>query len=494
MALAPRASAAAVSPYSVPTTEDWDGNDGSWSSFQISVGTPPQNFRVLISTAGHETFVPVPEGCIAGYPSDCSSSRGSEPFNSVASPGFETNQSSTWIPNGIYDLGLDTNINQTGNGQYGYDSIRLGSSQTTGAIEMDREVVAGIATLDFWMGLLGLNTISSSFSSTSQPVTSLFYNLKREDKIPSLSYAYTAGAVYRYKRVPGSLILGGYDQSRFASPDFSFTFASDDAKSLTVGVQAILVSNSLQGVASMTLEGHLSVIDSTVSQIWLPEDVCARFESAFGLTYDSTTDLYLVNDTIHAQLLQLNPSITFKLGNSIYDSGSNSTNIVLPYAAFDLQATWPYYPNATNYFPIRRAANETQYTIGRTLLQESYLVVDYERQNFTLAQTIFSDPLPDADIITIQSLNSTTPTTKAKSPSSLSTGAIVGIAVAGAAVILIAIVALLLYRRRNNRRPSELASEGHTSIHELSAPHVVQSYELEGDTRGSVVKSAAVRG
>jgi len=67
--------------------------------------------------------------------------------------------------------------------------------------------------------------------------------------------------------------------------------------------------------------------------------------------------------------VELNPSITFKLGYEIY--GGQSINIVLPYAAFDLQANYPIYPKATNYFPIRRASNNTQYVIGRTFLQEA---------------------------------------------------------------------------------------------------------------------------
>jgi len=106
-----------------------------------------------------------------------------------------------------------------------------------------------------------------------------------------------------------------------------------------------------------------------VPEIWLPIEACTMFENSFGLLHDSTTDRYLVNDTIHSRLRTLNPTLTFQLGNEVY--GGESINIILPYAAFDLQANYPIYPNATNYFPLRRAANESQYVIGRTFLQES---------------------------------------------------------------------------------------------------------------------------
>lgn len=260
----------------------------------------------------------------------------------------------------------------------------------------------------------------------------------------------------------GSLILGGYDSTRFKqnanSNSFSFSFASDSSKLLTVGVQSIVARNSLQGTFSLMSPGHFSIIDSTVPHLWLPKAVCDNFQTAFGLTYDPTTNLYLVNSTIHDKLLSLNPSITIKLANSLTEPGTNYTNIVLPYAAFDLQASYPIYPNATNYFPIRPAANYTQYALGRTLLQEAYLIVDYERGNFSIYQAAFPDPLPSARIITINSPSNSTSDTQ-QSKKSLTTGAIAGIA-AGGAVLLIAIVAgavALWRKRKTSKQKYELA-------------------------------------
>ena len=57
----------------------WDGNDGSWSTFIIQVGTPPQYFRVLPSINGRETWIPVPIDCDRGG-SWCGNARGVEPF------------------------------------------------------------------------------------------------------------------------------------------------------------------------------------------------------------------------------------------------------------------------------------------------------------------------------------------------------------------------------------------------------------------------------
>lgn len=471
MALATQGTAP-PQPFVVPPSQQFDGNDGSWSTFIVSVGTPGQDFRVLPSTKGAVTYLVAPEGCLPGVdPEGCPEARGAEVFRSAQNIGFQTNASTTWSAIGQYDVDLEQALNYASRGLFGFDRVQLGSAATTRSLYMDNQIVAGIADPDYYLGLLPLGTADSSFSSLSESVDSLIYQLRNASKIPSLSYAYTAGATYRLKSVFGSLILGGYDSTRFTSNTnhFSFTFSSDPSKLLTVGVDSIMATNSLQGTFSLTSGAHFSVIDSTVPHLWLPEDVCAQFEAAFGLTYDPQTDLYLVNDTIHQQLRNNNPTITLKLVNSLTGSSANYTDIRLPYAAFDLQASYPYYQNATNYFPIRRAANSTQYVLGRTLLQETYLIVDYERANFTLAQAAWPDPLPAANIVTISSPASTSSTST--SSSNLSTGAIVGIAIGAASLILLAILGVLFFRRRRRRRRHRTQSKHY----ELAGAQVSQS-------------------
>ncbi|KAH7075685.1 aspartic peptidase domain-containing protein [Paraphoma chrysanthemicola] len=458
MRLAARATAPA--PYTVPPSQKFDGNDGSWSTFKISVGTPGQDFRVLPSTKSGVTQLVVPDGCQAGIdPSNCAQLRGAEVFNSAQNIGFQVNVSTSWSSIGQYDVDLEQTLNYTAAGLFGFDKVALGPAAESGSLSLDRQVVAGVAELDYWMGLLPLGQADSSFSSLSQSIDSLLYQLRNNTRIPSLSYAYTAGAKYRLKSVFGNLILGGYDSTRFRpnANGFFFTFSTDPSKLLTVGVDSILATNSLKGTFSLTSGAHFSVIDSTVPHLWLPTAICSQFEDAFGLTYDPQTDLYLVNDTIHQQLLSRNPTLTFKLVNSPQDTSTNYTNIQLPYAAFDLQASYPYYPNATNYFPIRRAANSSQYALGRTLLQEAYLIVDYERANFTVAQAVFPDPLPAANVVTITSASASKSTPD--SSSGLGTGAIVGIAVGAAVLLFFAIFAFFFFRRRRTRKQSyELAN------------------------------------
>ncbi|OCL08205.1 acid protease [Glonium stellatum] len=436
-------------PFVFSPSQAWDGNDGSWSTFIIRVGTPEQDFRVLPSTAGQETWVPVPDGCLSSDPSNCGTLRGVYPFNGQQSTGFQYNQSSTWKLIGLYDLMLEQQLNYTGNGIYGLDTVGL-MLQNSGGLSLTGQVVAGIATKEFYLGIFGLGPKPANFSNFDYPQPSFMHTLKEQDKIPSLSYAYTAGASYRIPKLTGSLTLGGYDSSRFTLSPIWFPFDSDDSRSLSMGIQSITATNTLTGTVMLMSFAILSLIDSTVPHIWLPRAVCDSFEQAFGLTYDPSTDLYLINDQNHKQLLNLNPTVTFALGNT--NDPTNTTNIALPYAAFDLQASYPIYNNSTKYFPIRRAANDTQYTLGRTFLQEAYVIADYERSNFSVHQALFQSPMPAQNIVVIPAVGipSNTTVTHAKH-TSLSTGAIAGIVIGGVIAIFL-LIALGVYYFRSRRR------------------------------------------
>jgi hypothetical protein len=93
------------------------------------------------------------------------------------------------------------------------------------------------------------------------------------------------------------------------------------------------------------------------------------FEKAFGISIDKDTGLYLINATHYAQLLADTPEVTFTLANEL--SGGETVNVVLPFNAFALSASYPFTPNDTYYFPLKMASNQTQYTLGRAFLQEA---------------------------------------------------------------------------------------------------------------------------
>lgn len=270
------------------------------------------------------------------------------------------------------------------------------------------------------------------------------------------------------KNVPASLVLGGFDANRFEAHDITFNLDPNQnpvvaLNEITVTAQPLPSSNVSTGWSGNLLtllgsnEPNLFTIDSSTPYLWLPEAVCLEFEKAFGLTYDDAFQLYTFGSSSTQHEVLINWNMTFQFAVADLPGSSNSISLSLPYEAFDLQLSYPYPGlNATqsspptNYFPLRKAANNTQYTIGRTFLQETYLKVDYERSNFSIFQATFSpNALADTNLISItRPKNSTfTGPEVVALKSILSKAEIAGVAVGGAIALISLIVLIALYLR-----------------------------------------------
>ena len=152
----------------------------------------------------------------------------------------------------------------------------------------------------------------------------------------------------------------------------SFSFAPDISRDIVVGLQAIKsVGVGPHGLNTTELlpSPILTFIDSTFPFIYLPSNACQAFEKQFNLQFNDTVQRYIIEDDQHEALLSSNTSFTFTIANQL--EGGPTVDIVLPYSSFDLEVTPPLVPENARYFPILPAQNETQYTLGRTFLQEA---------------------------------------------------------------------------------------------------------------------------
>ena len=249
----------------------------------------------------------------------------------------------------------------------------------------------------------------------------------------------------------------------------------DGADNLAVQLQ------SITGTSNGNSQGLLptpitALIDSSLPYVWLPIEACLLFEIAFGLEWDDKSELYLVNDTLHTSLVQQNASLTFNLGGMTGGSATN-VNVTLPYSAFDLTASTPLVTNATRYYPLKRAANSTQYVIGRTFFQEAYVVADYERRNFSVFPCQWeADATPDivstfSPVYNITPSASPTgpPTAGSSSGGSSNTGAIAGGVVGGIAALVI-IAALVYFCWWRPKRRQHYTTDGKLEKSDISAP------------------------
>lgn len=257
-----------------------------------------------------------------------------------------------------------------------------------------RQVVAAYASKVPYVGLFGLSTYNNHVNNSLDAEASPLRTLQNANKIPSYYYAYTAGARYHNVRVQSlplwygtsaksssqppvfaSLTLGGYDAARGNTDGrrLSASLGAESTRELLVTIASITIND---GTDTTTVDGlgtdTVAYIDSLLPEIRLPAAACQSFESAFGLVYNETVGYYLVNDTQHNTLIQQAKTVTFSLTNG---TGA-ATNIVLPYAAFDLGLQYPLANITDNtttlrYFPLQRASNSDENILGRTFLQEA---------------------------------------------------------------------------------------------------------------------------
>ncbi|KAF9735276.1 hypothetical protein PMIN06_000642 [Paraphaeosphaeria minitans] len=485
-----------ATPLSIRPSQQWDGKEGPWSTFRIEAGTPAQQFRVLPAHDQSATWLVLSEACSSSSSNDdnCFEARGRL---------YARDNSSTWKEKGFYGLEpwLEARVGQEGDGQYGWDDITLGWAGDN-LPTLKNQSVAGIVTDDFWLGSLALNPRPVNFTDYNTPIPSLMQNLrnKTDDPIPSLSWSYTAGAYNKAPKVYGTLVLGGYDATKFQPNSVTFPFGSDQSFDFQVAIQTIRTSLAADPLLHT---GIIAYISTLVPDIWLPESVCEKFEKAFNLTWDEKTELYLLNTSLHQTLLQEDPTVTFTLGPEIDGAG---VTINMPYFNFYLTASAELTNSSSPklYFPLKRAANDSQYVLGRAFLQSAYLSADYERNSFNLSQALYPSSQNEEEIVAV--LPPLTETTHgagdpgtgnnsgdpgAESGKALSTGAIVGIVVALVVVgAVISLVAFLLYRRRKAKlKKHELADTDimHNISHEVSGEHIKaemgggMAHEVAGD-------------
>ncbi|KAF6822512.1 eukaryotic aspartyl protease family protein [Colletotrichum musicola] len=454
-------SAVALTP-----SNDWYGSDGNWSAVKFQVGTPEQSVNVLVSTSLSEFWVVGAGGCLAKEPL-CNSARGNV---------FTVADSKSWSPLGGWQLGLDY-LGYGGNGDYGLDTLET-TTLTGDKVTMDNIITASINSTDYYLGFLGLGITKGSFGNqiAESPLTQA---VKTYGWIPSYSYGYTAGAYYKgTSGTPCSVTLGGYDSSRFVMHNNEFSLDPSDGlpHALVRGIE--VTASEEKGVpggwdSKTTVLSNMStsfsaMIDSSTPYLWLPDAVCDEFAKAFNLTYNDTFNLYTLTNDQYAAFKAGSASYSFTFSFTSHDNTDDFgrplqvpgvVNITISAAAFAQVLRYPFMDEtikygdpAVPYFPLRRASNLTNtFIIGRSFLQEAYLITKYDSGVFSIHQAVFPEDSRQLNLTEIkQPDNSPYPSPPSQATThGLTTAQMGGIAggVIAACVVLLAVWYCL--RRRN---------------------------------------------
>lgn len=445
---------AKTSPLSLTPSTSWYGDAGSWSAVSIQVGDPVQDLDVMVSTASSEVIVVSSTACTTDQ---CAMERGGT---------FDTNLSKTWSGQGIASLGLDVVLGEEVNGSIGWDTLSYG----TAGISVASTRVASFNSTVFPLGFIGLG-VSSSTSSTSNgidaksvsmsvPLSPISQLVETMSEIPSHSYGYTAGASYRNTDgCPNSVTFGGRDTHRYVDNTVSFELSTKQQPSMYINSLYLSLPGGTptppnwasSSPKMLVPKQQVTVlVDSSTPYLWLPQAVCESFAAALNLTYNETLNLYTFdgNEAQHRALQALSFSVSLEI--SAQASSIETVTIELPYQAFDQQMTSP---ETKNYFPLKQAANASQYTLGRTFLQEAYIIVDYERGNFSVHQALFplNATTDTSGIVIITRPADSSFTGPNDYPGGdMSKAAIAGIVIGSLALLVLLIVANV-YRIRYNR-------------------------------------------
>jgi hypothetical protein len=182
-------------PVSVAPDQNWEGIDGKWNTFSLRIGTPYQVARVFVSTASQQTWAVTKRACMQLQSDTNETVQNGDCYNSRGWT-FDSNKSTTWDPNGFYQLWIEKNLDLSGNGQYGWDTVGLGLPGEEGPT-LDNTTVGTLISSDFWLGHFGVNPKPTNFTNFTDPSPSYMSLLFERNLIPSVSFGYTAGAQYR---------------------------------------------------------------------------------------------------------------------------------------------------------------------------------------------------------------------------------------------------------------------------------------------------------
>jgi hypothetical protein len=517
-------------PIPIKASGLYAGNDGQWSTFGVTVGTsnPPQTFNAMVSLSSVNSWFVVPDGCptTAGVLVNCPLLRGDL---RSGSPGWQPDMSSTanTLSNVVTNFGPQLDIGLFGASPVTmfYSSYANGTGYSLDNIQLNKDLASSATITAQQVPLFDLvdfslfyNTLGLGYGTTQEFSTtfgSILTTLGNSSQIPSRSVGYTAGAFWN--KTFGSLVLGGYDSSRFINPKVDFTMpGGTEATRLQVSVNTINIEytgDKAKETASETVNRDMTqpnsapqpfnaAIDSSLPFLYLPQTTCDSFESLLGLSYDNNTGLYLVNSTQRVSNLANIGSIQFIVSDYTNANGGQKTaTISLPYSAFDFNMSWPVYTNDTPYFPIRVAESGADGVgiLGRTFLQGAYIIADYERNNFTIANAVYS---PSAGINPVAIYNLTQSAQNGQNgddsgSSKLGAGAIVGIVI-GALIGVIIVISLLwwfcYYKPRRDRAkqllvkthdepPSPPLERANTAVSES-----VITYATELDSQSKIVR------
>ncbi|KAF5877631.1 putative aspartic-type endopeptidase protein [Botrytis fragariae] len=418
------------------------GPDGPWQAVSIDIGTPTQAIDLL---PGGTWTANILSTSICSNSSGCSASKAGL-FDRHASTSYTQINNTGVIANTTFANRAGALPILSGAAYIGLDTLTISNGIDSDTIDNFELLVIENAVQTLSNGTayapqvgtlaLGAPDINQTFSSnlTGQFLSSGLYSHAR---IPSNSFGLHIGSASM--GIPGSLVLGGYDQSRVLTPvttqkgyNGTFPMSLVDISIDTIdGYSPLNFNTTKSGLlfnnsTSAASNGLLAVnVDPSVPYLYLPTSACDILASFLPITYNENLDLYLWNTTspLYKPIISSPTYLAFTFSNPDSENQNTQTSIKIPFSLLSLSLTNPL-SNASDsvpYFPCQPSPLPSgSWALGRAFLQAAFLgTVWTGSSNITSSQGIAfflaqapGPGIPDEKLVDLQpestSLNAST--------------------------------------------------------------------------------------
>ena len=245
-------------------------------------------------------------------------------------------------------------------------------------------------------------TFGASIKINTTFITSYLYEQEGSTNIPSYSYGMHIGSASL--GIPGSLLLGGYDQNRVIGDVSAQSFSSGsfpiEMYDMSIGVAEGGSPWNYSNKTGLLAQGNSSldsglkiIVDPVNPYLYLPQSSCDAIAAELPVTYQPAYGLYFWN-TSDSQYDKIATSPSY-LAFIFSKNSLNNEDITIkvPFALLNLTLEAPLVKTPTQYFPCM-ATNSTP-ALGRAFLQAAFVGVNWLGGKWFLAQA----PGPDGSFI-----------------------------------------------------------------------------------------------
>jgi hypothetical protein len=390
----------ALAADSIPQTVQWSsksyGPDGPWLAVTVSIGTPSQPVDLLPGGSWMSNVL-APTVCANGVACDVAQVAGF--YDATASTTtFEIGQTGN-ISNSPMAGTVGALPSLIGSANWVFDTIAIqflngvaGNEYNAVVENFDMLVISAAneelpdgTTYPVQIGKLGLGAPNFNQTWLHFPPnprwngTLLPSALFEQGMAPSNSYAMHIGSAAM--GIPGSLNIGGFDQSRAIGPVSSQVYNIDhlpiDLLDIGIGVAEGASPFNFTSQSGLLAEGNSSIgvatsvfVEAPVPYIYLPQSTCDAITQYLPVTFQKKYGLYKRIVSSPSFL-----SFTFRLSDSL----SQNMTINVPFALLNLTLTAPIISTPTQYLPLQPGQGPNgAYQLGRAFLQAAFIAVNWQ--------------------------------------------------------------------------------------------------------------------